>query len=248
MDAVVLAAGQGTRLRPLTDEKPKGMVEVADDPLLTHCFDTLIELGAERFVVVVGYEKDVIVDHYGDEYRGRDVVYAEQETQDGLATAVLQAEPYVSDEFMLMLGDVVFDGNLEDVLAVRDSETEGSILVEEVPREEASRYGVCELNDDGEVVGIVEKPDDPPSNLVASGFYAFTESMFDACAAVEPSDRGEYELSDAIEDFMASNTVEPVVLDGWRVDVGYPEDRDKAEELLEADDPVQTQSQMASQH
>ncbi len=70
MDAVVLAAGEGTRLRPLTEDKPKGMVEVADQPLLTHCFDQVIDLGAEQLVVVVGYMKEKIIDHYGDEYRG----------------------------------------------------------------------------------------------------------------------------------------------------------------------------------
>lgn len=70
MDAVVLAAGEGTRLRPLTEDKPKGMVEVADTPILTHCFDQLIELGVDELVVVVGYLKEQIIDHYGDEYRG----------------------------------------------------------------------------------------------------------------------------------------------------------------------------------
>ena len=81
MHAVVLAAGEGTRLRPLTDDQPKGMVDVAGDPLLTHCFDRLLELGADELVVVVGYLKEVIIDHYGDEYEGVPSTYAHQREQ-----------------------------------------------------------------------------------------------------------------------------------------------------------------------
>jgi glucose-1-phosphate thymidylyltransferase len=119
MDAVVLAAGEGTRLRPLTEDKPKGMVEIDDQPLLTHCFDQVIDLGAERLVVVVGYMKEKIIDHYGDEYRDVPITYTHQREQLGLAHAILQAEPHVDGAFMLMLGDSVFRGNLGDVASRR---------------------------------------------------------------------------------------------------------------------------------
>ncbi len=101
------------------------------------------------------------------------------------------------------------------------------------PWEEASRYGVCDTNDYGEIVEVIEKPDDPPTNLVMTGFYTFTPAIFHACHLVQPSDRGEYEISDAVDLLIKSGrTIDAIGLDGWRIDVGYPEDRDEAERRL----------------
>jgi glucose-1-phosphate thymidylyltransferase long form len=237
MDAVVLAAGEGTRLRPLTEDKPKGMVDVAGQPILTHCFESLVELGADRLVVVVGYMKETIIEHYGDEYAGVPITYTHQREQNGLAHALLTAEEHVDDDFMLMLGDNVFRANLGDVVRRHQEErADAAFLVEEVPIEEAGRYGVCDTNQYGEIVEVVEKPADPPSNLVMTGFYTFTPAIFHACHLVQPSDRGEYELSEAVNLLLQSGrTIDAIGLDGWRVDVGYPEDRDEAEQRLETD-------------
>ena len=219
MKAVVLAAGEGTRLRPLTEDKPKGMVEVDDTPLLTHCFEQLADLGAEEFVVVVGYMKEVIIEHYGDSFEGIPITYAHQREQSGLAHALLTVEEYIDDDFMLMLGDNVFNA---------------AFLVEEVPWEEAGRYGVCETNAYGEITDVVEKPDEPTSNLVMTGFYTFTPEIFHACHLVQPSNRGEYEISEAIDLLIRSGrTIDAIQIDGWRIDVGYPEDRDEAERRLQ---------------
>ncbi|MFC6613912.1 UTP--glucose-1-phosphate uridylyltransferase AglF [Halopenitus salinus] len=251
MKAVVLAAGRGTRLRPLTDDKPKGMVEVADDPILTHCFDQLIELGADELVVVVGYKKEVIIDHYGDVYEGVPITYAHQREANGLAHALLTVEEHVDDDFMLILGDNVFDANLQDVVRrQREDRADAAFLVEEVPFEEASRYGVCDTNQYGEITDVIEKPDDPPSNLVMTGFYTFSPAIFHACHLVQPSDRGEYELSDAIDLLIQSGrTIDAIGLDGWRIDVGYPEDRDEAERRLEGDvDETETSTTDVDDH
>ena len=136
---------------------------------------------------------------------------------------------------MLMLGDNVFRGNLGDVTnRQKEDHADAAFLVEEVPYEEASRYGVLDTNEYGEVVEVVEKPDDPPSNLVMTGFYSFTPAIFHACHLVQPSDRGEYELPDAIDLLIQSGrTIDAIRLDGWRIDVGFPEDRDRAEERLD---------------
>ena len=235
MKAVVLAAGEGTRLRPLTEDKPKGMVEVAEKPLLTHCFDQLIDLGIDELLVVVGYRKEDIIQHYGDEYDGVPITYAHQREQNGLAHALLTVEEHVNDPFVLMLGDNVFSANLADVLnRQHENRADAAFLVEEVPHDEASRYGVCNTNKYGEITEVVEKPDDPPSNLVMTGFYTFTPAIFHACHLVQPSDRNEYELSDAIDLLIHSGrTIDAIRMDGWRVDVGYPEDRDEAERRLE---------------
>ena len=234
MQAVVLAAGEGTRLRPLTAEKPKGMVEVDEKPILTHCFEELVELGAEELLVVVGYKKQAIIDHYEDEFRGVPITYAHQREQKGLAHALLSVEEYIDGDFMLMLGDNIFEANLGDVVdAHRRDGYDAAFLVEEVPWEAASRYGVCATNDDGEITDVVEKPDDPPSNLVMTGFYTVTPAILDACHLVQPSDRGEYELSDAIELLVRSGrTIDATTMEGWRTDIGYPADRDAAEQRL----------------
>ncbi|WP_135829519.1 UTP--glucose-1-phosphate uridylyltransferase AglF [Halorussus halobius] len=244
MKAVVLAAGEGTRLRPLTEDKPKGMVEVDGEPILTHCFEQLAELGADEFVVVVGYRKQDIIEHYGDAFDGIPVTYAHQREQKGLAHALLTVEEYVDDDFMLMLGDNVFDANLGDVVnRHQEDRADAAFLTEEVPDEEAGRYGVCDTNDYGEITDVVEKPDDPPSNLVMTGFYTFTPAIFHACHLVQPSNRGEYEISEAVDLLIRSGrTIDAIRMDGWRVDVGYPEDRERAERLLRGEDPEDVES------
>ncbi|AXG07712.1 UTP--glucose-1-phosphate uridylyltransferase [Haloplanus rubicundus] len=237
MKAVILAAGKGTRLRPLTEDKPKVLVEVDDKPLIEYAFDSLIDIGVSEFVVVVGYKKEQIMERYDDAYEGVPITYAHQREQLGLAHALLTAEPYVDDDFMLMLGDNVFQANLGDVINRQAEErADAAFLVEEVPWEEASRYGVCDTNEYGEITRVVEKPDDPPSNLVMTGFYTFTPAIFHACHLVQPSDRGEYELPDAIDLLIQSGrTIDAIRMDGWRIDVGYPEDREEAERRLQGD-------------
>jgi len=235
MQAVVLAAGEGTRLRPLTETKPKGLVEVDGRPILTHCFEQLCDLDAEELLVVIGYRGDDIVDYYGDSFDGVPITYARQERQLGLAHALNTVEGLVDDDFMLMLGDNIFRANVEDVVRrQRESRVDAAFLVEEVPYEEASRYGVCNTNDYGKITEVIEKPDDPPTNLVMTGFYTFSPAIFHATQLVQPSDRGEYELSDAIDLLIRSGrTIDAVELDGWRIDVGYPEDREEAERRIQ---------------
>ena len=234
MQAVVLAAGKGTRLRPLTDDKPKVLVEVNGTPLIQDVFDNLIDAGATKLILIFRYKTEHIIDRYGDEYEGIPITYAHQREQLGLAYAILQAEPHIDGSFMLMLGDNVFRGNLGDVVnRQQEDRADAAFLVEEVPYEEASRYGVLDTNEYGEVIEVVEKPETPPSNLVMTGFYTFTPAIFHACHLVQPSERGEYELPDAIDLLIQSGrTIDAIRLDGWRIDVGYPDDRDRAEERL----------------
>ncbi len=220
------------------EDKPKWLVEVAGEPILTRCFERLVELGATEFIVVVGYRKEAIISRYGDEFAGVPITYSHQREQRGLAHALLTVEEHIDDDFMLMLmlGDNVFRANFSDVVNPEsETRTEAAFLVEEVPQEEASRYGVCDTNDYGEIVRVVEKPDDPPARLVMTGFYTFSPTIFHACHLVQPSERGEYEITDAINLLIRSGrTIDAIRLDGWRIDVGYLEDRDEAERQLRA--------------
>jgi len=138
---------------------------------------------------------------------------------------------------MLMLGDNIFKANLSDVVnRQQEDRADAAFLVEEVPWDEASRYGVCDTNKYGEITEVIEKPEDPPSNLVMTGFYTFTPAIFHACQLVQPSNRGEYEISDAIDLLLHSGrTIDAIRMDGWRNDIGYPEDRDEAEERLQSE-------------
>ncbi|WP_255194487.1 UTP--glucose-1-phosphate uridylyltransferase AglF [Natronobeatus ordinarius] len=248
MQAVVLSAGKGTRLRPLTEDKPKVLVEVDGRPIIEDVFDNLLEVGVDELIVVVGYLKEQIIDHYGDAYEGVPITYAHQREQLGLAHAILQVESFIDDDFMLMLGDNVFRANLADVVnRQREDRADAAFLVEQVPYDEASRYGVLDTNEYGEIVEVMEKPADPPSNLVMTGFYTFTPAIFHACHLIQQSDRGEYELPDAIDLLIQSGrTIDAIRMEGWRIDVGYPADRDRAEQLLrQSEGAVESASEAA---
>ncbi len=242
MKSLVLAAGEGTRLRPLTADKPKGLVRVDGKPLLAHCYDTLADLGATEFVTVYGYKGKQLKDHFGETYRGRPITYVEQEGPKGTASAVQSAARYIDSEFMLQLPDVLFDSDLSRAVdAQQRDDTDATIVTEAIPYEEASRYGVVETETDGNIANLVEKPDDPPSNMVLTGFYTFPPAIFEACNEITPSNRGELEITDAVRKLVEwGYSVKTVPLNGWRKDIGYPEDRDKAEQYLRQHAPSPT--------
>lgn len=236
MDGVVLAAGEGTRLRPFTAEQPKGLVEVDGRPILTHCFERLLAVGVERLVVVVGYRADQIRDHYGEQFRETPLRYAHQSQRNGDASALLTAADHVDcDEFVVMHGDNVFETDQARALdRHRATDADATLVVENVSREEATRLGVVELDDDDVVEGLVEKPDDPPSTVATTGFYVLPAAIFDACRQCEPSERGEYELSRAIDHLVSGDrTVVATRLDGERINVNTPEDLRRAEDCLQ---------------
>lgn len=234
MQAVVPAAGEGTRLRPLTDDTPKALIEVGGKAILVHCFERLTELSVEELIVVVGYGGERIVERCGESFDGTPISYVEQEEQRGLAHAIAQAESRVEGPFFTMNGDNVLRGNLEEV-AERFSrdDVDGVLLVDEVSEAEARHTGVIDLAADGTVRSIVEKPENPPSRLVTTGFAALPPETIEACRRIEPSGRGEYELADALTLLVEEGArIETVALDGWRVNVNTPADVERAETLL----------------
>lgn len=263
MKAVVPAAGEGTRLRPLTETKPKPLVEVGGEPILAHCFRTLQRMGVEEAIVVVGYRGDQVRERFGDRFGGGAeggddaedeggdglrLRYVEQAERLGLAHAVAQAAPHVVGDFVVLNGDNVMWIDADPVLArARDPGVDGVLVVEEATVEEARETGVVETRGDGtddstaggdavagEVAGVVEKPDDPQSRLVQTGLFALPAAAMDACRSVEPSARGEHELADAIERLLAEGyRFEAVRLPGWRVNVNRPGDVDEAERRLD---------------
>lgn len=234
MQGVVPAAGRGTRMGDLTADRPKGLVEVAGEPLLSHCFETLLDLGVARLVVIVGYRGDAIRRHYGNSYASTEITYIEQTEPRGLGDALRHATPAIDGDFVLLNGDNVCNANtVELVRRHRETGADGTMLVENVSRERARQGGVLAFDGAGEVAGVVEKPADPPSTTIPRGCYAFSERILSACAAIEPGSTGECELSDAIDRMLRDGArVETVRLEGWFVNVNTPADVERAKQRL----------------
>lgn len=234
MKAIILAAGEGTRLRPRTETKPKPMVEVAGKPILEHCFETVRELGITETVVVVGYEKSAIVDRYGDSFCDLALTYAEQPERKGLAHAVSMAAPYVDSDALVLNGDNIYRANLDEVLSRhRDTDADITVPVEEVSPERAKAGAVCELDADGNVAGLVEKPERPPSTLAPAAAYVVPPEIFPSCEIIRPSERGEYELPDALDTLVYNGyTVETVPFRGWKANINTEADLERVHERL----------------
>jgi glucose-1-phosphate thymidylyltransferase len=226
MQALVPAAGEGTRLRPLTADRPKGLVEVAGRPLLAHVFETLADLAVDEIVVVIGYEGGMIRDRFGDSSHGVPIAYVEQPERRGLAQAVDLASAELDGDFVLHNGDNVCRANLGDLVERhRDADAIGTALVESVSTDRAARGGVFDVGSDGDVVGLVEKPANPPSRRIPRGVWVFDERITHACALVRPGHTGERELSDAVDLCLSAGWgIETVELAGWCRNVNTADD------------------------
>ncbi|WP_435099762.1 bifunctional sugar-1-phosphate nucleotidylyltransferase/acetyltransferase [Halorubrum sp. N11] len=236
MYAVVLAAGRGTRMRPLTDRRPKPLLPVGDRSLLEQVFDTAVDV-VDEFVVVTGYRGEAIRERIGDSYGDHPVHYVEQTEALGTAHAVAQAEPVVDDDFLVLNGDVVVDASLPRALADADGT---AIAATEVPDPRA--YGVLSTADDGSLAGIVEKPDDPPTTLANVGCYAFEPAVFEYIDRTPESERGEYEITTTIELLLDDgHRIGVAPYEGTWLDVGRPWELLDANELAlaELDDGVE---------
>jgi len=214
MQTVILAAGEGTRMRPLTASTLKPMLPVADRPLVAHTAAAAVAAGASRLVFVVGYEADAVRSHFGDEFAGVPVAYAEQRERRGTAHALRTAADHLAAEpFAVLNGDGLFDeASLATLFA--SGPAVGCARVEN-----PSAYGVLDAPD-GTVRGVVEKPDDPPSDLINAGAYVLPAWALDRLDVPE-SERGEKELTDVLERCCREATVSAMRFDRW-LDVGWP--------------------------
>jgi NDP-sugar pyrophosphorylase family protein len=236
-DALILAAGRGTRMKDLTEEAPKPMLVVGGRPLLEHILDALRDAGIDRCVIVTGYRAERIEDHFGAGARfGIEIAYRRQERRDGTARALLRGRDAVGDRpFLLAWGDILTDRRNYPALLARFSELrpDGLLAVNWV--EDPCRGAAVYVDARSRIERIVEKP--PPGTAKThwnnAGIGVFTPELFAYAESVPPSPRGEYELPDAISGMIADGrAIHAFPLEGFWSDVGTPEDLERAECLL----------------
>lgn len=220
--AVVLAAGEGTRLHPLTHNRPKPMLPAANRPVLEYVLDALIDAGISRICLVVGYKRDRVQEHFGPRYRDAPLTYVHQRKQLGSGHALLQARENVEGPLLVVNGDRVIEPSLvSDVVRTFERDT-GPAVLGVIERPNARQYGAVVLQG-GRIERIVEKPDSDEFRLINAGVYAFDSSVFDAIAATPRRD-GELQLPDTIGELIDDGDVQGVRTDGLWADATYPWD------------------------
>jgi UDP-N-acetylglucosamine diphosphorylase/glucosamine-1-phosphate N-acetyltransferase len=229
MKAVLLAAGAGERLLPITATRPKHLIKIAGKPILEFCLEAVKRASINEVIVVTHYMGETIRNYFGDGSNiGLKVTYVEQGKILGTGNATEVVEPYIDSDFILIYGDLLFGQNTVKTVIEKFKESKAAMTMAVVPVEKTENYGIVEQNVQREVKRIVEKPPagKAPSNLANAGIYAFSKQVFDVIKRTKTSIRGEWELTDAITMFVKSgkivNTVE--LSKGEWFDIGRPWD------------------------
>ncbi len=234
LKGLILSGGKGTRLRPITHTSAKQLVPVANKPVLFYGIEAMAKAGIEDVGIIIAPETgDEIRTAAGDGSRfGVKLSYILQAEPLGLAHAVLTAHSFLADSpFVMYLGDNLLQGGIEGLVAeFLEHEPDALILLTHVPDPE--HYGVAELRD-GSVVRLVEKPAQPRTDLALVGVYMFTSAIHTAARAIQPSVRGELEITDAIQHLVNEGLrIEPHIVKGWWKDTGRLEDMLAANRLV----------------
>ncbi len=234
MKGVVLAGGLGTRLLPLTRVTNKHLLPVFDQPMIHYPIHLLLDAGINEILIVTGGE------HAGDflkllgngKHLGiKDLHYTYQEGEGGIADALKLAEDFAdSRKLCVVLGDNIIDGNIRRAAGDFFTQPSGAkLLLKEVS--DAQRFGVARV-EDGRIVEILEKPQNPPTNLAVTGIYFYDADVFDIARTLEPSDRGELEITDVNNAYIERGDLTYDVLDGWWTDAGTFESLYRATRLV----------------
>lgn len=235
MKGIILAGGTGSRLYPLTKVTNKHLLPIGNKPMIYYPIEKLTEVGIEEILIVTGTE------HMGDVVNllgsGKDFgcrfTYKVQDEAGGIAQALGLAENFVGDDSMtVILGDNVFQTSLQK--AVDSYPGKGAqILLKEV--DNPGRFGVAEVEGD-KIIGVEEKPDIPKSNLIVTGIYMYDAQVFDFIRGLEPSDRGELEITDVNNRYISQDAMRFSVMEGWWTDAGTPASYKKANELVSSEE------------
>jgi glucose-1-phosphate thymidylyltransferase len=234
MKGLILSGGKGTRLYPITFNRAKQLVPVANKPVLFRVIEAIKEAGIDDIGIVIGDTGEEIKHAVGDGRRWDvKITYIPQEAPMGLAHAVKISHSFLGDDrFVMFLGDNVIQGGISSLIRqFADSDWNSQVVLTQVDHPE--HYGVAELDDQGRIRRLVEKPRNPPSKLALVGIYMFDHNVFQAVNAIKPSWRGELEITDAIQWLVENGcAVHPYIHRGWWIDTGKPID------MLEANNRV----------
>jgi bifunctional UDP-N-acetylglucosamine pyrophosphorylase/glucosamine-1-phosphate N-acetyltransferase len=234
MKAFILAAGEGTRMRPLTANIPKPLLPVAGRPFLNHTVKALKDCGISDIIILMGWKAKRLKQHFGDGSGfGVKIRYEEQERRLGTADAIARAKDHTEGQFLCLNGDVVLTkGMLENLLSF--SSTKKGNVMSLVTTRNPENYGVVELEDE-KVTAIEEKPEHPKSDLINAGIYVFNDDVFEAISKTKKSPRGEYEITSSIEILTEKCDVFGYVVKEEWIDVSRPWDLLKANAILMKD-------------
>lgn len=225
MQAVILAAGKGLRMRPLTLERPKPLIEIAGKSILERNLDQLIGL-VEEAILIIGYKKEMIIKKFGQAYRGIKLTYVSQDEPLGTGHALLQAEKRVTGKFLMLNGDDLYSKKDMEALIKHDN----AILLQK-KEGDLSCFGVVVVKE-GLVIDIVEKPKKPVSNLINAQMFCLSPGIFALLKKIKKSERGEYEVTDAIKELTKQGKLHYEVVQGYWLPIGYPHHLPEAEEFL----------------
>ncbi|MCU0497515.1 MAG: glucose-1-phosphate thymidylyltransferase [Anaerolineae bacterium] len=234
MKGLILSGGKGTRLYPLTYTRAKQLIPVANKPVLVRVIEAIRDGGVTEIGIVIGQTGPEIRELIGNGDRwGVQVSYIEQPEALGLAHAVKIAQDFLGeDRFVMFLGDNVIQGGISSLISdFANNDWNSQIVLKRVKDPRA--FGVAELNADGSIKQLIEKPQHPPSDLALVGIYMFDHHIFEAVNTIQPSKRGELEITDAIQWLIEHRyQVYPHIHEGWWIDTGKPID------MLEANSHV----------
>jgi len=216
MKAVILAAGEGKRLRPFTETMPKVMLPVANKPIIHHVVDALVENGISEIIIVVGYKKESIMQHFKS-YDKAKITFAYQEKQLGTAHALLQAKDYIDDSFLVLSGDNIIGES--DVSKIKDNPSEYVMLIKE--HAQTSKYGVVSIKND-KLINLIKQPDHYLGKFISTGIYKFPTSIFTHIQQF--ADRGDYSLFSIINHLLNQDKDIKVEKCSLWLDVVYPSD------------------------
>ncbi|WP_248896430.1 sugar nucleotidyltransferase [Haloplanus halobius] len=223
MKGVVLAGGKGSRLRPMTRVVNKHVIPIYDQPMIYYPVNTLADAGIDEIMIISN------ADHIGKYIEllenesdfDIDFSYKVQSEPKGIAHAVGLAEQFVDDEFVVILGDNIILEDLGEKIGPLRSEEDARIFLKQVS--EPSAYGVASVDNEGHVIGLEEKPENPESNDAVVGLYVFDSQVFDVISDLTPSERGEYEITDVNRQYLRTGTLRYERIDGSWYDAGTPE-------------------------
>ena len=227
MKGIILHGGHGTRLRPLTHTGPKQLLPIANKPMSEYCLDEIKNAGVNEICIIIGgIGANKVKEYYktGEKF-GVKITYIEQDEPRGIAHAISLCEKFIGNEkFLVFLGDNIIKKDISEFAQnFEENDVDASLLLCKVSN--PSQFGIAELNEDGSIKKIMEKPKNPPSDLAVTGIYFLTPKIFEIISRLKPSWRNELEITDALQMLLAeNNTIKYYMITDYWKDTGTPQD------------------------